>query len=227
MTIHERDARRRRLLLALMGAGLGVPALLREASAQNLIPEAQGMRNLDGDVRINGQRVAIGALVRPGDVVTTGSNAYAMFVVGRDAYLVRESSRLALAGQSLVVSSLRLITGKVLSVFGRSDARRELLTRTATIGIRGTGGYLEADYDRTYFCLCYGTADLTPTMQPGSREVYSSTHHETPRYIYGDNRAAMMERAPLINHSDSELVMLEGLVGRRPPQGFMDRLDVY
>ena len=82
----ERDARRRTLLLAMIGVGLGAPAILREASAQNLIPEAQGVRSLDGDVRVNGRRAAPGAPVRPGDTVTTGSNAYVTFVVGLDAF---------------------------------------------------------------------------------------------------------------------------------------------
>ena len=91
----ERDARRRTLLLAMIGAGLGAPAILREASAQNLIPEAQGVRSLDGDVRVNGRRAAPGAPGRPGDTVTTGSNAYVTFVVGLDAYLLRENSRIA------------------------------------------------------------------------------------------------------------------------------------
>ncbi len=227
VTMSERDARRRRLLIAMMGAGLGAPAILREASAQNLIPEAQGVRSLDGDVRVNSRPAVLGTTVGPGDTVTTGSNAYVTFVVGLDAYLLRENSRIDLAGQSLLISSLRLITGKLLGVYGRNNARRELSTRTATIGIRGTGGYLEADYDKTYFCLCYGTADLTPTMRPEAREVYSSMHHEAPRFIYGDNRAAMMESAPLVNHTDSELVLLEGLVGRMPPQAFMDRYEVY
>lgn len=227
MTMNERDARRRRLLLAMMGTGLAAPAILREASAQNLIPEAQGVRSLEGDVRVNGRRAATGTPVRAGDTVSTGSNAYVTFVVGLDAYLLRENSRIDLAGQSLFISSLRLLTGKLLGVYGRSNARRELATRTATIGIRGTGGYLEADYDKTYFCLCYGTADLTPTMQPGLREVYSSTHHEAPRFIYGDNRRAMMESAPLVNHTDAELVLLEGLVGRTPPPTFMERYEAY
>lgn len=222
-----RDTRRRQLLLAMMGAGLGTAAILREVSAQNLVPEQQGVRRVDGNVRINGQPAALGAPVRPGDVVTTGSNAYTMFVVGRDAYLMRENSRVELAGSSLLVGSLRLLTGKLLGVFGRRDARLELSTHTATIGIRGTGGYLEADPDRTYFCLCYGVADLMPVAQPQMREVYSSVHHEAPRYVYRDGSSSMMETAPLVNHTDAELVLLESLAGRTPPQSFMDRAGTY
>ncbi len=147
------DGRRRRRLLAMIGAGLAVPAILREASAQGLVPAEQGLRQMRGDVRVNGTPASVGAVVRPGDTVTTGPLSYAMFVVGGDAWLMRENSRADLAGQSQVVDLLRLVTGKVLGVFGRSSVRRSMATATATIGIRGTGGYLEAYPDRqlTYF----------------------------------------------------------------------------
>ena len=218
-----RDMQRRRLLLAMMGTGLTASTILSQATAQNLVPETQGVHRLDGDVRINGTGATLGALVQPGDVITTGRNAYIMFVVGRDAYLVRESSRLELEGRSLFVSSLRLITGKLLGVYGRSTVRRQLNTRTATIGIRGTGGYLEADPGRTYFCLCYGVADLEPINRPDLRMVYSTTHHDAPRFVYGDGRVDMMENAQMENHTDSELLLLESFVGRRPPQTFLDQ----
>ncbi|MBM3345954.1 MAG: hypothetical protein FJY55_05575 [Betaproteobacteria bacterium] len=219
-----RDLQRHRLLWALMGTGLTASSVLRQATAQNLVPEMQGVHRMGGDVRINGAGATLGALVQPGDVISTGLNAYIMFVVGRDAYLVRESSRLELEGRSLFVSSLRLITGKLLGVYGRSDARRQLNTRTATIGIRGTGGYLEADPGRAYFCLCYGIADLEPVDRPDLRQVYSTTHHDAPRFVYGDGRVEMMESAPMENHADSEPLLLESLVGRRPPQSFLDQI---
>ncbi len=136
------DLERRRLLRAMLAAGLGVPALLQEASAQQLIPAAQGVRRMDGEVRVNGRPAGVGAAVRPGDTVTTGRDAYAMFVVGRDAYLLRENGRAEIAGKELFVDSLRLVTGKLLSVFGRSAQRRELASGAATIGIRGTGCYI-------------------------------------------------------------------------------------
>jgi len=219
-----RETQRRRLLLAMMGTGLTASTILHQAAAQNLVPETQGVHRLEGDVRINGAGATLGAPVQPGDVITTGRNAYAMFVVGRDAYLMRESSRLELQGQPLFVSALRLVTGKLLGVYGRSAVRRQLNTRTATIGIRGTGGYLEADADRTYFCLCYGIADLEPVNRPDLRQVYSTTHHDAPRYINADGRVEMMESAPMANHADSELLLLESFVGRRPPQTFLDQM---
>ena len=51
------------------------------------------------------------------------------------------------------------------------------------------------------------------------RETVRTTHHDAPRYIYAhaEMPIKMIEPAPLINHTDAELIMLEALVGRRPP----------
>lgn len=223
-----RDAERRRVLRALMGAGLGLSAVLREAVAQQLIGGEQGVRRMEGEVRVNGAAAGLGTRVRPGDVVTTGRDAYAMFVVGSDAYLLRENTRAEITGSGQFVRLLRLVTGKALGVFGRSDQRRELVAPTATIGIRGTGGYLEAYPERrlSYFCLCYGTADLAASSGD-AREVFSSVYHEAPRLIHGDGRVQAIEPGPVINHSDGELILLEGLAGRRPPQTFLDNAGRY
>ena len=171
-------------------------------------------------MRINGKPAEPGTLVRPGDTIVLGSGALAAFVVGEDAFLMRGNSRAELMGSGLLVSALQLVTGKLLGVFGRGGERR-LVTATATIGIRGTGAYIEAEPRRTYFCLCYGTADVAATMG-GARESYSTRHHDSPRYIYGDGRKRAIVPASVANHTDSELILLESLAGRSPPQSFMD-----
>ena len=177
------------------------------------------MRNTRGEVRINGKPADPGALVRPGDAIETGRRGYATFVVGEDAFLVRANSRAELIGSAGLVSAMQLVTGKLLSVFGSGRDRR-LVTATASIGIRGTGAYLEAEPARTYFCLCYGTADVAATMG-SARESVTTSHHESPRYIYGDGRSRAIVPAYMSNHSDSELMLLESLVGRSPPTEFM------
>src|SRR6266496_3702765 len=182
---------RRRALLAL-AAGIGLPTALGRALAQT--SAKQGVRTVQGDMRINGKPAEMGTLVRPGDAIVLGDGA--------------------------VASALQLVTGKLLGVFG-SGGERRLVTATATIGIRGTGAYIEAEPRRTYFCLCYGTADLAATMG-GAHESYSTRHHESPRYIYGDGRERAIVPASVANHTDSELILLESLAGRSPPQSFMD-----
>jgi len=208
---------RRRALLTL-AAGVGVSAALRLALAQS--PAKQGVRTVQGDMRINGKPAEAGTLVRPGDAIVLGEGAVATFAVGQDAFLMRGGSRAELIGSGLLVSALQLVTGRLLAVFG-SGGERRLVTSTATIGIRGTGAYIEAEPQRTYFCLCYGTAEVTAT-RVGARESYSTRHHDAPRYIYGDGRKEAIVPASVSNHTDAELILLESLVGRSPPQSFMD-----
>ncbi|HXC38494.1 MAG TPA: iron dicitrate transport regulator FecR [Burkholderiales bacterium] len=212
---------RRRALLALVGAGLALPAL-RLALAQD---NAQGIRRARGSVMVNGSRATTGDPVRPGDRVTTGRGALAMFVVGQDAFLMRGSSNAEFEGSDLLVNVVRLVTGKLLGVYG-AGGERHIETPTATVGIRGTGAYVEAQRARTYFCLCYGTADVA-TTDGQATESYSTTHHDSPRYIYGGDRLRRIVPASVSNHTDAELIMLEGLVGRSPPQGFMDAPQKY
>jgi hypothetical protein len=213
----ELDRARRRALLAL-AAAIGLPAAFRLALAQS--SAKQGVRTVQGDMRINGKPAETGTLVRPGDTIVLANGALATFVVGQDAFLMRGNSRAELIGSGLLVSAVQLVTGKLLGVFG-SGGERRLVTSTASIGIRGTGAYVEAEPKRTYFCLCYGTAEVAATMG-GARESYSTRHHESPRYIYGDGRKRPIVPASVANHTDSELILLESLVGRSPPQSFMD-----
>jgi hypothetical protein len=207
---------RRILLLSVLGTGASLPLALRLALAQS----KQGVRSAKGELLINGQPAEPETPVRPGDLVATGEGALASFVVGQDAFLMRQNSRAELIGSGVLVSALQLVTGKLLAVFG-SGGERRLVTATATIGIRGTGAYIEAEPTRTYFCLCYGTAEVSATLG-GASESYSTRHHESPRYIYGDGRKRSIVPASVANHSDSELILLESLVGRSPPASFMD-----
>jgi hypothetical protein len=207
-------ARREWLRRALLG-GAAMPLVIRDVLAAG--KHASGMVEVNGEVLINGRPARKGARVKPGDRVATASGGSAVFVLGRDAFLIRESSELQTAGAGALAGSLRLVTGKLLSVFGRGS--RSIVTPTATIGIRGTGIYIEAESERTYICTCYGRVELQANNMPEARETVQTTHHDAPRYVYahGDMPIKMIETAPVINHTDAELVMLEALVGRKPP----------
>ena len=206
---------RRAWLLRALAGGVAVPLLIRDALAAG--ERASGMVEVKGEVRINGRPARVGSVVMPGDSVATARGASAVFILGRDAFLIRENTELRTAGGSALAGALRLVTGKLLSVFGRGS--RNIVTTTATMGIRGTGIYLEAEAKRTYVCTCYGTVDLQASNMPEARETVRTTHHDAPRYIYahGEMPIKMIEPAPVINHSDAELIMLEALVGRKPP----------
>jgi hypothetical protein len=209
----------RRDWLARAAAGSAALALgmaqLRQALAADAVPK--GVARVRGEATIGGRPAQRGMVVRPDDVVTTGRDAELVFVVGRDAFLARSHSRVELSGAGrFVVSGLRIVTGALLSVFAPGRGRR-IETATASIGIRGTGIYVEVQKNRTYACTCYGEAELTPVDEPKEAETVRTTHHDQPRYIYPKGMPRMIERAPVVNHTDAELVLLESLVGRKVP----------
>jgi len=207
-------ARREWLKRALL-AGAAMPLLLRDVLAASARPN--GLLEVKGEILVNGRPAKLGTALKPGDSVATAAGSSAVFVIGGDAFLIREKSELLTAGGKALAGSLRLVTGKLLSVFGRGT--RRIATTTATIGIRGTGIYIEAEAERSYVCTCYGVVDLQASNMPEARETVSTTHHDAPRYIYahGEMPIKMIEIAPVVNHTDVELVMLEALVGRKPP----------
>jgi len=189
--------------------GTAALLLIRDALAQGRIE--RGVYRVRGDVHVNGAAAQQGGEVRPGDTVRTQTGAEIVFVAQRDAFIVRGNSEV-----SLVAIGLRAVTGAVLSVFAPGQ-RKEIRTATAVIGIRGTAVYIEAEPGRTYACTCYGEAVLTPLAEPAAAETVRTTHHEAPRYIMAGGSPQMMMQAPVINHTDAELILLESLVGRRPP----------
>jgi len=217
LVLSRRDFVRTALAVSLMVPG-GVGGLIAQALAQG--KGRPGVNRMRGDVRVNGQAARPGTLVKPGDTVTTGANAYATFVVGQDAFLVRGNTKLELGGVEMLVSLARVLTGKLLSVYSKGPPR-QIDGVTATVGIRGTGAYIEVEPERTYFCLCYGEAQIVPVAAPDASEIVRTRHHESPRFIYGKGHATVIEKAPVINHRDEELILLESLVGRVP--AFMQR----
>ncbi|MEO8145312.1 MAG: hypothetical protein ABI654_13960 [Betaproteobacteria bacterium] len=201
---------------ALLAAQMG---FLRDALAAGSVE--RGVHRVRGDVRINGVPAREGMFVAVGDVITTGAAGEVVFVTGKDAFLIRANSRVEAQGVAgpLLLSGLRVITGAVLSVFSPGEPKT-MRTATATIGIRGTALYLEAEAARTYVCCCYGEADIVSTVDPSARETVRTTHHEQPRYVMGSGAPQMLMGAPVVNHTDAELTLLESLTGRRPP--FLD-----
>jgi hypothetical protein len=199
------------------GAALALGMVqLRRALAANAVEE--GVARVRGDVRVNGKPARRGMVVGPGDAVATGRDAELVVVVGRDAFLMRADSRIELSGDAKrrLLSGLRVVSGALLSVF-EPGKEKQIRTATAAIGIRGTGVYVELEGSRTYVCTCYGASQLVPVEDPSQAETIRTRHHDQPRYIYPKGMPRMIEKAPVINHTDAELILLESLVGRKVP----------
>ena len=216
---------RRRLLQQLAAAGLlaqgGVMGFMQRALANGENPATPGLRKLKGQVSVNGQPAQEGQLIRPGDTVTTGADGEAVYVIGQDAFLQRGGSTVSFG--KTAADFMRVVSGRILSVFGKGE--RNLHFATATVGIRGTGCYIESEHAVSgmtkmpaYFCLCYGEAEVIPAAAPQQREIVQTRHHDHPLYISDDMKMpSTMVIAPVVNHTDAELILLENLVGRWPP----------
>jgi hypothetical protein len=219
------DDPRRRLLVKLLAAGaFSAPTL--QALAQVLgerpakMSAERSIYRMNGQVSVNGTPATMAMRVNANDTIETGKGSEVVFVHADNAYILRASSRMTIAEQNqgnVVQSALRLITGKVLAVFAPGKPQR-ILTTTATIGIRGTGVYTEADPEQTYFCTCYGVTDINAVNDKQSKKTVKAQHHDEPVYILAKAKEGKSIRAaPFINHTDQELMLIETLVGREPP----------
>jgi hypothetical protein len=206
--------------LGLLGPA-GISTLIQDVLAKGDIPIGPGVNALTGSITINGQPAKVGTLVKLGDKVATGNEkgTIAVIVIGKDAYLLRESTTVTFEesrSKPGTLSNILIVTGKILSVFSkRSDDSVRLRARGATIGIRGTGCYIESQETRTYFCLCYGEATVDGPGIP-TRKV-KATHHDDPMWIDESGGSMKIEKTKFSSHTDDELILLEKLTGREPP----------
>jgi hypothetical protein len=190
------------------------------------LPAGRSVYRLGGFVTVNGNAASEQTRIAPTDRIETGPDGHLIFAVGDDAFLVRRSSNLQLEPDAggTVTRSLRLLTGALLSVFGARE--HQISTPVATIGIRGTGLYVESTPEESYVCTCYGETMLAAVDDPSVREDIATTHHDAPRYILAAGASGeRIRQAPFKNHTDEELQLLEALVGRTPPFVFGDAYD--
>ncbi len=115
----------------------------------------------------------------------------------------------------MLKGGLRAVTGLIRPSTGKSYT---LSTTTATIGIRGTGVYAEAMPDASYVSTCYGVVDINANENPEEFENIRSVHHDAPRYVLANPEGGkLITPAPMKNHTDEELMLVEAIVGRTPP----------
>jgi hypothetical protein len=189
------------------------PIWLQQAMALGLRQERKGFQKLKGTVLLNGKPAMQGELIKTGDLISTGDNSETIFVIDRNAFLLHSNTQLKLSESSTAHKIYTLLSGKMLSVFSKSEKTIKL--PTATIGVRGTALYAEADPLTSYLCLCYGDALIVANNNPAEQETIATKHHDTPRYLHSSGDK-LITPAPVMNHTDDEIFMLEALVGRLP-----------
>jgi hypothetical protein len=210
------------LSLGLFGGG-NLASLFQSGHARgdipDKLPEGRSIYQLRGEVSVDGKPADINTPIGPGSLVKTGRKSLVIFVVRDDAFILRSESELQMqSGDGVFVEGMRILSGKILSVFGRREKPRTFTTTTATIGIRGTGLYLESEADRSYVCTCYGAVRITANANRNITRDIVSEHHDEPVYVLPSaSQDRLIVPAPFVNHTDSELSLIETLVGRTTP----------
>ena len=218
---------RRQFLINALTAGVyavGSMGILQPVYAMGKVPKelvpGKSIYDMRGTVLINGKAANLESNIGPNDIVETGSSSHIIFAVGKDAFILRSNSKLKMKGSNTIIKNINLLGGKLLSVFGRRPVNQKIGIRTvvATIGIRGTGIYVESEPQSTYVCTCYGVVDIVAANDNKSQERIVSRHHDAPRLIFaGEMEGKKIQAAPVINHTDDELALIETLVGRTVP----------
>jgi len=188
--------------------------------APEKLPEGRSIYKLKGSVMVDGRPADINTRIGPNSRISTGLNSSIIFVVASDAFILRSNSQLELgSSEGLIIEGMRILSGKLLSVFGKREKPHEITTLTATIGIRGTGIYIESDPEKSYVCTCYGQTRIAANADPGVSIDLATKYHEEPYYVLpaAAGSGKFIVPAPVINHSDAELTLIEELVGRTPP----------
>lgn len=231
---HDHDDQRR-LFLQTIGAGLltaMLPAgrlLAADQSLPSALPAGRSVYQIHGHAWVNGNRIDENTRIGPNDTIKTARNSKLIFAVGSHAMLLRGGSHLVLQGDEKgiehdtpLINFLRLFSGALLSVSRHKGM--QINTPAVTLGVRGTGVYLEAGADKTFFCDCYGEVDVTANNDAQSKDTVTSKHHDRPMFIFNDaapGKAILSPYdagvKPLYVHTDAELEMIEALVGRTPP----------
>lgn len=197
----------RRHFLAALGVLLPLPAAAQTSWGV--------VHQLVGDVTLDSVPLTRNGALQAGQTIRTGADGRVWFSIGGDAYFLRPNSRLRLEAskpREPIIDLVRLFAGALGATF-RPGSRRQLAAPTVTIGIRGTGVYLEATPDIAYFCTCFGSSEIAAAGHKTEKVTMSATNHQARR-IYGDARIVP---AGFEGHTNEEITQLESLVGRPNP----------
>ena len=215
--MNDESQKRRELLRAIVSSGAlgaaGLSGFMSRALAAGDVPGGTGIARLEGAATVNGQPAKVGTVVKMGDRIETAAGGKAVVVLKGDAFLMHPKTIIEVKGRDNSLAEMLVQGGRVLSVFSKKPVT--IKAAVATIGIRGTGAYLEVDPAAVYFCLCYGEA-LVEGANMEAKTV-KTTHHETPLMLRETGGIVRAEPGGFKGHTDDELIMLETLVGREPP----------
>jgi|GEM_PF-6617504 len=165
-------------------------------------------------VIINGHWASKDTPVHFGDAVLTGKGGRITIKLDGNVFRLGQYSRLTLPAHEENIT-LNFFFGSLLAVFRHHD-HKQIITKTAVLGVRGTGAYLDVGKEETYLCTCYGDIDFADASNLGNVARVHAHHHNAIAFDHGSKNFFTMQ--PLIGHATPQLVALEALADRLPPE---------
>lgn len=159
--------------------------------------------SVQGAVEMDGAPVQAGAVLRPGQKLTTGEGGLADVRLGSRAVF-----RLAPASQAVALKEdgglrVRLERGGLLSLV-KTGNRYAVQTPVATASVLGTVFYTQMEGpDRTYLCLCRGRLHIDAGT--ASQDVQTRDHQAA--YLTRAGQQTSASPAPMLNHFEKDLIL--------------------
>lgn len=168
----------------------------------------------EAPVLINGKVADQQTPISFGDRILTGSRGSITIKLDGNVYRLGHRSRLTLP-ENTPNTSLSFFFGSLLAVF-KHNSDKTIYTKTAVLGVRGTGAYLEIDNQQTYLCTCYGDIDFSDATDEKNVAHIHSLYHNAITFDHQERRIQGMQ--PLRNHTTAELADLETNASRQMPE---------
>jgi len=174
---------------------------------------------LEGNVSLNNTPAEFGSEVRTGDIIKTGSNSSCDIVFNKGNILHMESDTILQINWNK--STLNLKEGSIASVFNKLNKvigvneQFQIITPTATAGIRGTSFYIKVEDEfNTYICTCNGSLILSGN----GIDNFASTskHHKAYRFTKSGNKV-QVKSAGLLYHDDPLMNSVADVIGVKIP----------
>jgi len=170
----------------------------------------------EGDVLLNGKKIQTDLAVKYNDKIETKSASQAVVSLDDDIFQIRENTIFELPSKNESKSGGKLLAGAILASFTPGKPKSLQVENKGTIGIRGTGIYLEIEKEQTQFCLCYGKAEIVSKNNKLVTETDTKFHKDFVMLNDGTIKPTDLSERKL-NHTSRQNIDLENFAGTPSP----------
>jgi len=203
------------LKIGLVGGFFGLPRVNAE---EPLLSGGydMGVYRVTGGVSLDGEPISSGCLLSENSIIDTAADGEVILVIKHDVFLIRPNSHIEFSGGHGTVRSIDVWSGGLYGVADKQKGRHKLKINlpNAALELYKAGFYIEADNYRDYVCTCHGMIRIF-AKNSLDKDVVISQVHDEPRYVYSERPSqSLIQKAPIVNHSDSELGLLLSIQGK-------------